>query len=386
MATGGLWALLDDIATLMDDMAIMARSAGALKKTAGIIGDDLAVGAESVTSIATKRELSVVYKVAKGSARNKLFIIPAALGLSFATPWLIPPILMAGGAFLAYEAMHKVLHMFEKGHKEHDEQHHKDLQTAAIKSEEDFLKFEKKKINQAIFTDTILSAEIIMVALGTVATMPILTQAAVLAVVGAVTTVGVYGLIGGIVKLDDLGLAMKNKKGDDPLSKLTRGAGEFLLDACPIIMKGLSIGGTLAMFVVGGGLLAHGLPTLFSGFPALAHGIEGVIHAVEHAGSLATIGAEMAAGLVGGALTVIGYDKILKKPVEHLAGKIMQTFKKKPVEDALGKNASAPEVEPASKLAQTPALAQDFSGNAPKPAQVSDQTPATQGPDKKLAL
>lgn len=237
MAAGGLLLLLDDIATALDDVAVMSKVA--IKKTAGIIGDDLAVGAGSVSSNDPSRELPVVWAVAKGSFINKLYLVPGALLLNALAPFLIKPLLMAGGAFFCYEAVEKVSHLRES--------------RKVIRSE----KGEAEKIRGAINTDMILSAEIVTVALGSVATAPFATQAIVLCSLGVLMTVGIYGLVALIVKLDDIGLHLLGKR-----RKTARLLGRFLVRAAPVVMKILSVVGTAAMLVVGGGLVLHGIPAV----------------------------------------------------------------------------------------------------------------------------
>jgi predicted DNA repair protein MutK len=245
-----LLALLDDIAAVLDDVAAMTKVA--TKKTAGVLGDDLALNAEQVTGVRAERELPVVYAVAKGSARNKLILVPAALAVSAFAPWLITPLLMLGGLFLCYEGFEKVAHkLLHK--KEEDDARIAELEAALADGDVDMVALERDKIRGAIRTDFILSAEIIVITLGTVSDADFVTRVAVLSVIAAVMTVGVYGLVAGIVKLDDAGLALSRKPA-------TRRAGQLILRTAPHLMKALSFAGTAAMFLVGGGILTHGVP------------------------------------------------------------------------------------------------------------------------------
>lgn len=255
MALGGLWALLDDLATLLDDVAVMSKVAAG--KAAGVAGDDLAVGAQQVIGLDPSRELPIVWAVAKGSFINKAYLVPGALALSAVAPFLIMPIMMAGGAFLCYEGMEKILHKLKPGD---EKAAHEKLLSAAIKSAEDLKNFEKEKIAEAIRTDTVLSAEIVVIALGAMATAPFMTKVIALSAVAIGLTALIYGLIALIVKADDLGLHLARKKG------LWKKLGGAILKIMPKFMKGLSIVGTAAMFMVGGGILVHGVPLLEAWF------------------------------------------------------------------------------------------------------------------------
>ena len=267
MATS-LLALLDDIATLLDDVAVLTKVAA--KKTAGVLGDDLALNAEQVAGVAPKRELPVVWAVAKGSALNKAILVPAALIISALIPWAIIPLLMLGGGFLCFEGFEKVAHKFL--HKEQHEANHKNITKAILDTEIDMVEFEKAKIKGAIRTDFILSAEILVITLGTVATAAFSRQLTVLVTIAIIVTVGVYGLVAGIVKLDDAGLAlMKSTKAS------ARSFGRGLVAFAPKLMKFLSVAGTLAMFTVGGSIIAHGIHPV-------AHAIEGVVGTASFAG------------------------------------------------------------------------------------------------------
>lgn len=249
MPAGSLLALLDDIAATLDDVATMTKVA--TKKTAGVLGDDLALNAEQVTGLHPDRELPVVWKVAKGSAVNKLILVPAALGISAVAPWVVTPLLMLGGAYLCYEGFEKVTHKLL----------HKGDESKAVKAAApvDPQELERDKVKGAIRTDFVLSAEIIVIALGTVATAPFQTRMLVVSAIAVLMTIGVYGLVAGIVKLDDLGLALRDKA-----SAVARGIGNGILKTAPYLMKTLSVAGTVAMFLVGGGIVTHGIPGLHS--------------------------------------------------------------------------------------------------------------------------
>ena len=258
------FALFDDIATLLDDVSVMTKVA--TKKTAGVLGDDLALNAQQVSGINADRELPVVWAVAKGSMVNKVILVPAALGVAALEAWLrgqgynvplITPLLMIGGAFLCYEGVEKLAHKFLHKPQE-DEQHHAELVDAVNDESVDMVAFEKDKIKGAIRTDFILSAEIIVISLGTVATQPFAKQFAVLVAISLIMTVGVYGLVGGIVKLDDLGLRLAR----EGAGKLRTAIGRGILAFAPKLLKFLSVAGTAAMFLVGGGILVHGVPAL----------------------------------------------------------------------------------------------------------------------------
>ncbi|MDZ7791526.1 MAG: DUF808 domain-containing protein [Xanthomonadales bacterium] len=269
MAGASLLSLLDDIATLLDDVSVMTKVAA--KKTATLVADDLAVNANQVTGVSAKRELAVIWAVAKGAALNKIILIPAALLISAFIPWAIVPLLMLGGAFLCYEGAHKVHQKLF--HRESDKQEKEQLRKAFRDPKVDLVAFEKKKIKGAIRTDFILSAEIIVIALGSVAAATLGVQLGVLIAISALVVVGVYGLVAGIVKIDDLGVQLSERGGG------VGRFGEWLIDASPIVMKGLGIVGTIAMFLVGGGIFSHNIPLiehLFKGWAALTGPIEGV--------------------------------------------------------------------------------------------------------------
>ncbi len=249
-----LLALIDDIASVLDDVAVLTKVA--TKKTAGVLGDDLALNAQQVTGVTADRELPVVWAVAKGSLINKAILVPAALLISAVAPWLVTPLLMLGGAFLCFEGFEKLAHKFLH-RAEDDKQRHEALATALADQQVDMVAFERDKIKGAVRTDFILSAEIIAITLGTVANAPFGTRVAVLVGIALIMTVGVYGLVAGIVKLDDAGLHLSRSA-----SGGEQALGRGILRLAPWLMKALSVAGTAAMFLVGGGILSHGLPFL----------------------------------------------------------------------------------------------------------------------------
>ena len=259
MAAGSLLALLDDIATILDDVSVMTQVAA--KKTAGVLGDDLALNAQQVSGVHAERELPVVWAVAKGSFLNKLILVPSALAISYFAPWAITPLLMAGGAYLCFEGFEKVSHKLLVSHHE-DIAQHAVLANAITSEKVDLVALEKAKIKGAIRTDFILSAEIIVIALGTVVTATFSRQASVVTAVAIMMTVGVYGLVACIVKLDDLGLYLMLKKGKSVYKQIQRKLGKYLLAFAPMLMRTLSVVGTLAMFMVGGSIIGHGIPAL----------------------------------------------------------------------------------------------------------------------------
>lgn len=272
-----LLTLLDDIATLLDDVALMTKVAA--KKTAGVLGDDLALNAQQVTGVNADRELPVVWAVAKGSAVNKLILVPTALAISAFAPWAVVPLLMAGGAFLCFEGFEKLAHKFLHS-KQEDDAHHAEIAHAVADPATDMVAYEKDKVKGAIRTDFILSAEIIVISLGTVATASFVQQLTVLAGVSVIMTIGVYGLVAGIVKLDDLGLYLTRRPGKGGITPLLHGIGRGLLAAAPYLMKSLSVLGTAAMFMVGGGILVHGMPGAEAFVHKLVDGTGAVVEAV----------------------------------------------------------------------------------------------------------
>jgi uncharacterized protein len=258
----GLLLLLDDIASILDDVAVLTKQS--VSKTAGVLGDDLALNAQQVSGVAANRELPIVWAVAKGSALNKAILIPGALFLSAVAPWAITPLLIVGGAYLCFEGCEKIAHKLLHS-KHEDEQHHQEHVERILTTEIDIAAAEKEKINGAIRTDFILSAEIVVIALGIVEHAPFVTRLFVLLGIGVIMTVGVYGLVAGIVKIDDLGSYLAKQSGS------RKKLGEFLLVAAPYLMKFLSIAGTAAMFFVGGGILVHK-------WEAVHHWVEGWVH------------------------------------------------------------------------------------------------------------
>jgi len=263
-----LLALIDDIATVLDDVAILTKVAA--KKTVGVLGDDLALNAQQVAGVAAERELPVVWAVCKGSALNKAILVPAALAISAFAPWLVTPLLMVGGAFLCYEGFEKLAHKFMHT-KTEDDTRRKDLVAALSDPKVDLVAYEKDKIKGAIRTDFILSAEIIAITLGTVATAEFLTQVTVLTGIAIIMTIGVYGIVAGIVKLDDLGLYLSLRPGR--FAHVRRAVGRGILLTAPYLMKCLSIAGTAAMFLVGGGILTHGIPVIHHGIEVFSNGL-----------------------------------------------------------------------------------------------------------------
>jgi predicted DNA repair protein MutK len=308
MAGSSLLALLDDIATLLDDISVMTKVAA--KKTAGVLGDDLAVNAERVTGVRAERELPVVWAVAKGSAVNKLILVPAALVISAILPWAVTPLLMMGGAYLCYEGFEKLWHFFAHRGAEAVEEHEELLEAAADPAV-DLVAFEKDKIKGAIRTDFILSAEIIVIALGTVQGQDLVTRIGVLSAIAVLMTIGVYGLVAGIVKLDDAGLYLVQREGGSAWRRGLRAFGGFILRLAPWLMKSLAVLGTIAMFLVGGGILVHGIPPVYD----LLHHVEELAHGLAaFGGLLATIAmllfnalfGILAGGLVLGAVSLAG--------------------------------------------------------------------------------
>ena len=263
-----LLALLDDIATILDDVSILAKVAA--KKTAGVVGDDLALNAQQVTGLDADRELPVVWAVAKGSFINKAILVPAALAISAFAPWAVTPLLMIGGAFLCFEGCEKLAHKLLHSRAE-DDAHHEELTRALANPAVDLRQVEKDKIKGAVRTDFILSAEIIAITLGTVAGSELAVQVGVLGGIAILMTVGVYGLVAGIVKIDDLGLHLSRRS-----SSAARRSGELILRAAPWLMKTLTVAGTAAMFLVGGGILVHGVPPLHHAIEQVAQGAGGL--------------------------------------------------------------------------------------------------------------
>ncbi|WP_416274511.1 DUF808 domain-containing protein [Lamprobacter sp.] len=294
MATS-LLALLDDVATVLDDVSILAKVAA--RKTAGVLGDDLALNAQQVTGVRAERELPVVWAVFKGSLVNKLILVPAALLISAIVPWLITPLLMVGGLYLCYEGFEKLAHQYSKD-AESEQAHHAQITAALSNPQADLKTLEQDKIKGAIRTDFILSAEIVAITLGTVAGAPLLTRILVLSGVALLMTVGVYGLVGAIVRLDDAGIALIQTEGDALLDRARRALGNAILFITPYLMKTLSVLGMIAMFLVGGGILVHGFPALHHGLEHLAEGFGGML------GALTPMLVNGLVGVVAGALAV----------------------------------------------------------------------------------
>lgn len=312
MAASNLFVLIDDIATLLDDVAILTKVAA--KKTAGVLGDDLALNAQQVAGVQADRELPVVWAVAKGSFVNKAILVPSALAISVLIPWAITPLLMLGGAYLCFEGVEKLAHKYLHSPEE-DVAHHADMVNAVANPAVDMVAFEKEKVKGAIRTDFILSAEIIVITLGTVAAASFSKQVAVLVSVALLMTVGVYGLVAGIVKLDDAGLHLHAKTGKGAWANFQRGLGKALLLAAPKLMKFLSIAGTIAMFLVGGGILVHGIS-------ALHHASEALTAALAIPG-LSQVSGVLVPMLFDGLIGVIAGAIVLG--AVHVAGKLRGT-------------------------------------------------------------
>jgi uncharacterized protein len=304
MAASSLFALIDDIATILDDVSVLTKVAA--KKTAGVLGDDLALNAQQVTGVKADRELPVVWAVAKGSLVNKAILVPAALAISAFAPWLITPLLMVGGAFLCYEGVEKLAHRFLHS-REEDDAHHRELSEALANPDVDLVAVEKDKIKGAVRTDFILSAEIITISLGAVAGATFGVQVGVLVGIALLMTVGVYGLVGGIVKLDDLGLYLSRRAG-----AATRALGRGLLRAAPWLMKFLSVAGTAAMFLVGGGILSHGIGWLHHLVEQVGDAGDAIPGAGAVLGTVGEMAANMLIGLVAGSVVLVAVTLVQK--------------------------------------------------------------------------
>lgn len=302
MAGSSLLLLIDDIASVLDDVSLMTKVAA--KKTAGVLGDDLAVNAEKVTGVRAEREIPVVWAVAKGSFLNKLILVPVALLASLFAPWLITPALMAGGLYLCFEGFEKLAHKFLHGAEEQAD--HEELVDKLADPSVDLVEFERKKIKGAVRTDFILSAEIIVLTLGIVADSEFVTQVGVLAGISIVMTVGVYGLVAGIVKLDDAGLHLYQKEGEGVWPRFLRRFGQGLIDFAPWLMKALGVIGTVAMFMVGGGILLHNIHVLGDAVEQFAHGLTPWLAAVTP--TLAGV----AIGVFAGAVVVAVVETVKK--------------------------------------------------------------------------
>jgi predicted DNA repair protein MutK len=306
MATS-LLALIDDIASVLDDVALLSKVAA--KKTAGVLGDDLALNAQQVSGVKVDRELPVVWAVAKGSFRNKAILVPAALAIGTFAPWAVTPILMVGGGFLCYEGFEKLAHRFMHSAAERETQR-KNLVLALTDPKVDLLALEKTKIKGAVRTDFILSAEIIAITLGTVQGSPFITQLTVLSGIAIVMTAGVYGLVAGIVKIDDGGLYLSERTGASGWDRFQRSLGRGILRAAPWLMKGLSLAGTVAMFLVGGGILTHGLTPLhplidgMTRWASEVNGIGGLL------GAITPLAIDGLIGILAGALVLLAVNAI----------------------------------------------------------------------------
>ena len=304
MAASSLFALIDDIASILDDVALMTNTAA--KQTAGVLGDDLALNAQQVSGVNADRELPVVWAVAKGSLVNKAILVPAALVISTVAPWAITPLLMVGGVYLCYEGVEKLAHSFLHS-KEEDAAHHEQLVKAVQDETVDLCALEKDKIKGAIRTDFILSAEIIVIALGTVPKASFVEQASVLVIIALAMTAGVYGLVAGIVKLDDAGFYLNRQN-----SSAARALGNALVRGAPVLMKTLSVVGTAAMFMVGGGILVHGVPALHH----MGDGVAAIGAAVPGAGPVLSVVASnlfnAVAGLIAGAVALVAVTGVLR--------------------------------------------------------------------------
>ena len=313
MAAGSLLTLLDDIASILDDVSILTKKAAA--KTAGVLGDDLALNAKQVSGVIANRELPVVWKVAKGSFVNKLILVPLALLISAFAPWAITPLLMIGGLYLCYEGVEKLHHSFHKRGKKSEQKAKEKIMKLAATPVTENIEIESKKIKGAIRTDFVLSAEIIAITLGTVAEVDFTRQLAVLSAISLIMTVGVYGLVAGIVKLDDLGIYLTQQR-----NTVLQKAGAAILWAAPFFMKTLSILGTAAMFLVGGGILTHGIHWLH-------HHIESINDSLHATGAIGAAASTIAPallngifGLIAGAIAlgiVMGFRKLKGTPAHE---------------------------------------------------------------------
>lgn len=306
MAGSSLLALIDDIATLLDDVSVMTKVAA--KQTAGVLGDDLALNAQQVSGVNADRELPVVWAVCKGSFINKLILVPSALLISAFIPWLIIPLLLVGGAYLCYEGSEKLVHkLFHKASE--DEAHFQELVNAVSDTSIDLVQYEKDKIKGAIRTDFVLSAEIIVITLGAVAASSLSVQIGALSAVAVLMTIGVYGFVAGIVKLDDVGLHLIKNPALSIWAKLKHQIGNFLLWLAPKLMKFLSVAGTAAMFLVGGGIFTHNVPVLH-------HAIEVMSKILPAAPWLVSGALNLVFGVVLGlavVLVVLVVEKLFKK-------------------------------------------------------------------------
>ncbi len=309
MAGSSLLLLIDDITTVLDDVAAMSKVAA--KKTTGVLGDDLALNAQQVSGVRAQRELPVVWAVAKGSFRNKLILVPSALALSALAPWSITPILMAGGAYLCYEGFEKIAHPFLASYEE-VKTHEEEIFEALLIPDIDFVALESEKIKGAIRTDFVLSAEIIVIALGTVASQPLVSQATVVSAIAVAMTVGVYGFVALIVKLDDMGLYLVENASEGKRGSLNRLIGNGLLAFAPRLMKLLTIVGTIAMFLVGGSILVHGIPDMHHWVENIIKSVETVPMAGKKLGWLTPMVMDGVVGVVAGGIVMGVVNSILK--------------------------------------------------------------------------
>ncbi len=308
---GGLLLLLDDIATVLDDIAVLTKVAA--KKTAGVLGDDLALNAQQVTGVDANRELPVVWAVAKGSLLNKCILVPIALALSYFAPWSITPLLIIGGLFLCFEGVEKLAHKYL--HKDEADHHDHELKAALVDPKVDLIAVEKDKISGAIRTDFILSAEIVVITLEIVKDESFGRQVAVLIAISLLMTVGVFGLVAGIVKLDDLGARLIGSGPIPEKRSLRQRLGQALIAVTPYLMKFLSVAGTVAMFLVGGGIISHGVP-------AIHHAVEELVHPIAEAlggvlGSIAQMIVEGFMGIVGGIACLMVWTVIQRLRGKH---------------------------------------------------------------------
>lgn len=308
MAGASLLALLDDIASILDDVSVLTKVA--TKKTAGVLGDDLALNAQQVAGVKANRELPVVWAVAKGSLVNKAILVPSALLISAIASWAIVPLLMAGGMFLCYEGFEKIWHRFT--HRDEVDAHREKLRQALADPAVDLRTVEKNKIKGAVRTDFILSAEIVVITLGTVAAATFGIRVAVLVGIALLMTVGVYGLVAGIVKLDDVGLYLSQRTGDGALPSLARRLGRGVVAFAPWLMKLLSIAGTAAMFLVGGGILTHGIPWIEHWLKGTADRSSGLTGIEAVLSGIVPMLMSAAVGVVAGAIAVAVVNLVRK--------------------------------------------------------------------------
>ena len=310
--------LLDDITSILDDVAVLTKVAA--KNTAGVLGDDLALNAQQVTGVSANREIPVVWAVAKGSLVNKAILVPAALTLSVLAEWAITPLLIIGGLYLCFEGCEKLAHKFL--HTSEDDSHEKALHAAVLNPAVDLVAVEKDKIRGAIRTDFVLSAEIIVITLGTVGESPFMTKLFVLVSIAILMTIGVYGLVAGIVKLDDLGLWLARPSDDNDTISFKQRAGRAILIAAPYLLKTLSVVGTIAMFLVGGGILVHDVPPLHHALESVTHWFSQIDGIGSLLASIAGAGFNGLVGLIGGAVVlgiVVGIKRLLPSSTSQAA-------------------------------------------------------------------